>query len=174
MVESEEYLRIYRPNEDANNCCFLCRKAAGQCNWSADGTPVNGWKIRETAPRNRGKSIEPGTKILYCPEFVEGTILDVEHPDEDGLMKLFEKMVIDAANEFKNAYKRLLEAKFALKHGCSEWEEETLKKIIDKCLYYMEKAELLLGSNCETLKNRAEKELLEEKKEKGIDFTLDF
>lgn len=174
MGRSKEYLRIYEPDDDINNCCYLCRKAAGQCNWSADGTPVKGWRIRKTAPRNRGRGTEPGTKILFCPEFVEGTIADVEDPNEDGLMKLFEKLVRDAAKEFKNSYKRLLEAEYALKHGCSEWETEALEKTIDKCLYYMENAELLLGSNCRTLKIRAEKELLEEKREKGIDFTLDF
>ena len=44
----EEYFRIYKPWEPANNCCFLCKKSIDGCSWSKDAKPVEGWKAAET------------------------------------------------------------------------------------------------------------------------------
>ena len=52
-------------HSEANELCFKCVNAAGGCNWSNRLQPVPGWKTK------------PGryagwTKIIECPEFVEG------------------------------------------------------------------------------------------------------
>lgn len=108
MKVLEEYFRIYSPCEDANTCCFLCKKNIDGCSWANSFEPVEGWKAIKAEKRTSG-SIQ-GYKIFYCPEFEEGDSAEGREYDEDGCMRLLETIYRTAANDYKSAYKRKLKA----------------------------------------------------------------
>lgn len=60
--------------ERSMQICSVCAKAAGQCSWSKNFTPVFGWQAKKTLIRHivngkRDLDIE-SYKIDYCPEFL--------------------------------------------------------------------------------------------------------
>ena len=49
--------------------CWDCAKATGGCSWSADGTPVEGWKAEESEILvQRGNTLQAYC-VEECPEF---------------------------------------------------------------------------------------------------------
>lgn len=50
--------------------CWSCAKACGGCSWSADFTPVKGWKAEPSIIYYNGNKI-PSYKILECPQYKE-------------------------------------------------------------------------------------------------------
>jgi len=65
-MSEEEYLRIYRVDRSANECCFNCKKAVcSGCSWSMNFTPVEGWIAKKSKKTD-------SYHIYFCPEFEEG------------------------------------------------------------------------------------------------------
>lgn len=55
--------------------CWRCAHACGNCDWSAEGTPVKGWKAKRTIVRNMdgsGKCIG-SFQVIECPQFEDDT-----------------------------------------------------------------------------------------------------
>ena len=145
----EEYFRIYKPWEAANNCCYICKKCIDGCSWSRSLEPIKGWK----ASKSEKRADEPhdGYKIFFCPEFEEGNASEGREYDEDCCMDLLEAVYHNAAEDYKSAYKQKLKAE---RRGASLFREEiiTAEGTMRECSY-------LLGEWTDKLKSMVEKEL---------------
>ena len=112
-VSQEEFYRIYLQNDSStghqNSCCAECQKAYGGCNWSRDFSPVPGWITVKTDLSDRYHD-QSGTKILYCPEFVEGAPSKKYYKtdDESAFIRLWEGVLHQA----KLDYAKYLRAEF--------------------------------------------------------------
>lgn len=52
--------------------CWLCKKATGQCSWSKDLTPVEGWIAKKTFVKDSSNGGFQSYKIISCPQFTRG------------------------------------------------------------------------------------------------------
>ena len=155
-MELNEYFRIYAPEDDSNNCCFLCKKSIDGCSWSANAEPVAGWKARKASRRDamnirRDDDSHCSFKIFYCPEFEEGSATEDREYDEDKCIGMLEAIYKNAADDFKSAYKQ----KLKLERRNSELFEneiEIAESMMRECAF-------LLGKWTEKLKKIVEEEL---------------
>ena len=147
MKFSSEDLRIYAPEDGANNCCYICKKSIDGCSWSRSLEPVKGWKAIEC----ERKYSSPSYKILYCPEFEEGNAAKGREWDEDGCMNLVEALYKATADDFKNAYKKKLKLE--------RYNAELFENEIEIAEGVMHNCSFLLGEWTEPLKAMVKNEL---------------
>lgn len=98
-----------------NVCCGLCLYGGGGgCRWVDDFKPIPGW-IAEKVPFDcSSQLLDDSTYIIkWCPNFVQGDKIheNVEamhkahrepyEVDDEGIMKLAERIIYEAAEEFK-------------------------------------------------------------------------
>jgi hypothetical protein len=145
----EEYFRIYKPEENANNCCFICKKCVDGCSWSRDAEPIKGWKAATVA--RSGYYQQDTYKIFYCPEFEEGDASKDREYDEEKCMGMLEAIYKSAAEDYKSAYKRKLKLERQNTPFCQN-EIEIAESMMRECSF-------LLGKWTEKLKAIVEKEM---------------
>ena len=151
-MTKEEYCRIYKPEDNANNCCWLCKKNIDGCSWAADFEPVAGWKankIEKTRPYE-----QTTYKIFYCPEFEEGDSAKGREYDDERCFGLLEAIYRNAGNDYKNAYKRKLKLE-RRNSSLDRYEINVAENMMKECSF-------LLGKWTGKLKEIVEQELAEE------------
>lgn len=152
MTEAmNEYFRIYVPWKPGNNCCYLCKKGIDGCSWAKDFKPVKGWRAKMSQTADG----QPYSyKIFYCPEFEEGDAAEGRECDKNGCMNLIEAIYKDAANNYRNAYRRKLKAE-RRNDKASRKEIEAAENVMFECSF-------LLGDWTEKLKKMVEAEMAQE------------
>lgn len=149
MNTMEEYFRIYKPWEAANNCCLICKKCIDGCSWSQSLEPIKGWKASKSAKRTND-TLE-SYKIFFCPEFEEGDASEGREYDEGCFMGLLESVYRIAAEDYRNAYKRKLKAE--------RFESPFNQNEITMAESVMLECSMLLGEWTERLETMVEKEM---------------
>lgn len=144
----------------ANICCSNCKKCAGGCSWSDRLEPIDGWKAEKTFLDSSVSDIQ-GYKIHYCPEFEDGDPLDDTEMNDEGALRLLERIVELSANEFKVAAKEKLRAEKQLK-TCRVALRKSLLETIHNCKCTMDLNRVLLGKHCKELESIAIEEFIEE------------
>ena len=140
---------IYKPNDNANHCCFICKKNIDGCSWSRNLEPVKGWKA--VVDNRSGSYIGADYKILYCPEFEEGDSSKGKKYDAEKGMELLEVLYKGTADDYKRAYKQKL--KLERRNATLFWNEiEIAENTMRECSF-------LLGKWTEKLKRIVEEEL---------------
>lgn len=58
-------------NSKKRTLCLICQKAGGNCSWSKDFTPVEGWNAKPTKIRCREQKTGyiDSYHVIECPEF---------------------------------------------------------------------------------------------------------
>jgi len=149
-MKLEEYFRIYVPEDNANNCCMICKKMFGGCSWAERLEPIPGWKAKQTRRKSPGANHD-GYKIFYCPEFEEGDATEGREYDEDKCMDLLETIYKNTADDYKSAYKRKLKLE--------KRNSELFQNEIEIAESMMRECSFLLGKWTEKLKLIVEEEL---------------
>lgn len=148
LKSNREYMRIYDPNNTSNECCTLCKKACGDCEWSKHLQPIDGWIA---APTNN--AIKNGFKIFYCPEFEEGTAT-AEDYDQEACIRLLEKLCEDSGDEYRECCRVVKECRQELKSSIVSARSKLLSRYGD-ALSQMRMIEQFIGDkNAETLRKK--------------------
>ena len=50
--------------------CWVCQNCFGDCSWSRDYTPVEGWKAKSTTVQRQPREGTASYLVLSCPEFI--------------------------------------------------------------------------------------------------------
>jgi hypothetical protein len=53
-----------------NTLCWTCKKCYGQCSWSANFIPVEGWQALPTT-LNNNTYVDTSYLVIKCPEYVD-------------------------------------------------------------------------------------------------------
>lgn len=146
--ELDENLRIYKPHVSANECCVICKKNIDGCSWSRKLEPVEGWEAIETDRKTY--AAHGNYKILYCPEFEEGDSSKGREKDSECIMNLLEAVYRLAAEDYKSAYQKKLEAERS--NHRDNYEISAAKRTMIEC-------SVLLGEYTAQLKESVETQM---------------
>ena len=64
-----EIKKNHRLDPGTGQICWRCANACGDCSWSREGKPVDGWKAKRTIIRSKGECDIYSYNIIYCPQF---------------------------------------------------------------------------------------------------------